>query len=431
MEKIKLLIEKIKRLIDFLKNGIWQTNRKSGIYYWLRMVGYTVKGVGKHNIDVSSAALTFYTLMSFVPIIAVIFAILKGFGFEENLTTYLYANLSEYSNVVDVFLDFVERMLAKTRGGLIAAVGVAVLLWSVIKVFGSVEDAFNRIWEVRKARTLARKVGDFLPVIFIAPILLVSSLSLGTIIRSMLSFLHMPLIIDILLWVVPFILSWMLFGLIYWLMPNTKVQLKGALIAGVIAGSAFMIFSLFYFFVQGELSSYNAIYGTFAALPFFLAWMQTSWQILLAGGELSFVYQHMDVFEQEQYVKNMDADHKRKALLATMVSIIKHFITHEGAVRPAKIAAKLNLPVGVVRDLIIELEEAGLVVEVADDDNYIPAKDIHEITISEVLNKIERKNPERKMGTSPEIKAISVLLDRMRKKAFDPELDKHLIDIVQ
>ncbi|MDR2918129.1 MAG: YihY family inner membrane protein [Tannerella sp.] len=423
-------MEKIKQWIEFIKNGIWQNNEKSGKYRFLRIIAYTIKGIEKHNLNISSAALTFYTLMSFVPIVAVIFAILKGFGFEQNLTEYLYSNLPEYSNVIDVFLDFVNRMLVKTRGGIIAAVGVAVLLWSVLKVFGNIEDAFNRIWEVRKARSMARKFGDYISVIFIAPILLVSSLSLGTVIRNMLSFLSVSWIVDVLLWLVSFFLIWILFAFIYWQMPNAKVQFKGAFFAGIIAGSSFLIFSLVYFFIQGEVSSYNAIYGTFAALPLFLAWMQTSWLILLVGGEISFVYQNINSFEQEQFIENMDADHKRKAVLATMVCIIKHFITYEGAVSPGEIAAMLNLPVGVVHDLIIDLTEVGLVVEVAADNNYIPAKDIHEITVSEVLDKIEKRNPDPDFTTYPEIKAISELLDDMRKKAFDPNLDKHLIDII-
>lgn len=424
-------MNKIKELIDFIKTGIWQNNQKSGKYYFFRMIAYTIKGIGKHNLSGSSAALTFYTLMSFVPIVAVIFAILKGFGFEENLTEYLYSNFSEYSNVINVFLDFVNRMLAKTRGGVIAAVGVAVLLWSVLKVFGNIEDVFNGIWEVKKARSLARKFGDYLSVIFIAPILLVSSLSLGTVIRNMLSFLNVPWIVDILLLVVSFVLIWILFGFIYWQMPNTKVKFKGAFFAGIVAGSSFLIFSLVYFFIQGEVSSYNAIYGTFAALPLFLAWMQTSWQILLVGGEFSFVYQNFESFEQERNIGSIDADHKRKALLATMAYIIKHFIKYEGAVSPVEVATKLGLPVGLVHDMVLDLEEAGLVIEVADDDNYIPAKDIHEITISEVLDKTERKNPDPDFSTYPELKTVTKLLDDMRKKAFEQGMDKNLIDIIK
>ena len=423
-------MKKITDYIDVIKS-ILQGDTKTTKTRPLKILSYTVKGISNHDVVTASAALTFYTLMSFVPIIAVIFAILKGFGFEENLTTYLYSNFPDYANVIDVVLDFVNRMLAKTRGGIIAAVGVAVLLWSVIKVFGNIEDVFNKIWEARKGRSLSRKLGDYLSIIFIAPILLVSSLSLGTVIRNILSFLNAPWFVDILLWLVSFILIWILFAFIYWLMPNTKVNFKSALFAGIIAGSAFLVFSLVYFFIQGQVSSYNAIYGTFAALPLFLAWMQTSWQILLIGGVLSFAYQHIDCYEQDQSNEEMDADHRRKALIATMLAIIKYFIKDENAVTPTMISSRLNLPVGSIRDIFFELEKAGFIAELANEDEYIPAKDVHRITVSEVLNKIERNKQAPDFSTYPEIETVNNLLDNMWEKATDPELDKYLIDLIE
>lgn len=423
-------MKKTEHYIDVIK-GVLQGDPKYTKSKLLKILIFTIKGMGKHDIVTISAALTFYTLMSLVPIVAVIFAVLKGFGFEENLTEYLYANFSDYTNVIDVFLSFVNRMLAKTRGGIIAAVGVAVLLWSVIKVFGNIEDAFNKIWEVRKARSLSRKFGDYLSIIFIAPILLVSSLSLGTVITNFLSFLNAPGFVNILLWIISFALIWILFAFIYWLMPNTKVNFKGAIIAGMIAGTAFLIFSFIYFYIQGEVSSYNAIYGTFAALPLFLAWMQTSWQILLIGGELSFVYQHYEYYEQEQFAETLDVDHKRKALLATMLAVIKNFIKDESAINASAISVQLNLPVGVVRDMIYKLGKAGLIAELAKDDDYIPAKDVHTITVSEVLEKTEKDKPAPDFSTYPEIKAVNKILDQMWNKAFDPELNKLLIDIIE
>lgn len=423
-------MQKIEHYINVIK-GISQGDPKYTKSKLLKILVFTIKGMGKHDIVTISAALTFYTLMSLVPIVAVIFAVLKGFGFEENLTEYLYSDFSEYSNVIDVLLDFVNRMLAKTRGGIIAAVGVAVLLWSVIKVFGNIEDAFNKIWEVRKARSLSRKFGDYLSMIFIAPILLVSSLSLGTVITNSLSFLNAPWFVNILLWLVSFALIWILFAFIYWLMPNTQVNFKGAIIAGIFAGTVFLVFSFFYFYIQGEVSSYNAIYGTFAALPLFLAWMQTSWQILLVGGELSYVYQHYECYEQEQFAETLDADHKRKALLATMLTIIKHFIKHESAMNGFAISAQLNLPVGVISEMIYKLEKAGLIAELANDNDYMPAKDIHTITVAEILEKTEKDKPAPDFSTYPEIKTINKLLDDIWNQAFDSEQDILLIDIIK
>lgn len=397
---------------------------------------YTVKSIGKHEIALRSAALTIYTVMSLVPIAALVFGILKGFGFEKNLTDYLYESLPQYTNVIDTLMVFVNRMLEKTRGGIIAAVGVVVLMWSVIKVFGNIEDAFNHIWEVKKARSMARKFTDYIAVIFIAPILLVASISLGTFIRNFLSFLSWSWLVDILLWLASLVLVWVLFAFVFYVMPNTKVKIKGAIIAAIISGTAFYIFTFIYFYIQGSVSSYNAIYGTFAAIPLFLAWMQTSWQILLIGGELSFAYQNIDRYEQERMAASMDGTHRKKALLATMLSIVEHYLDEEGGpVSADSIANELNLPVRIIREMIFDLEKAGLIVAVqTKDDNktylYIPSKDVHTIKVSEVLESIESNFPEPDFNQMPEMHKVSELLDEMKARAYAPELDVSLPEII-
>ena len=433
--------EWFKKVIRLVKTGVWKTDDSdNNEVYWLvrpfRIIMYTIKGVGEHEISLRSAALTIYTIMSLVPIAALIFGILKGFGFDENLTEFLYAKFSDYSNVIDTLMVFVNRMLEKTRGGVIAAVGVVVLIWSVMKVFGNIEDAFNNIWEVRKGRTFARKISDYITVIFIAPLLIVAAISLGTVIRNYLSFLEISWLIDILLGIASLILICVLFTFLYWLMPNTTVKIKGALIGGCIGGVAFFLFSLFYFYIQASISSYNVIYGTFAAIPLFLAWMQTSWLIVLVGSEISFAYQNIDRYDQERLVSSMDNDHRRKVLLATMLSIVKNYLKDQKAVGAEEIATELNLSVRIIRDMVFELEKAGLIVAIKDNkerkiDLYIPAKDVHSIKVSEVLDAIEKNVPDPDFNKSPQMKEVSLLLDEMRKGVYDPNIDVYLPELIK
>ena len=144
-----------------------------------KLLFYTVQGLSSHGTMVRSAALTFYTLMSLVPVVALVFAVVKGFGLAEGLEQNLYEVLPQSPEVIDYVVGFAQKALARTQGGWVALVGVLTLFWAVIKVFGSIEDAFNNIWEVRSTRSAARKYGDYIAVVVVAPILWVISSSMG------------------------------------------------------------------------------------------------------------------------------------------------------------------------------------------------------------------------------------------------------------
>jgi membrane protein len=428
------------KVIEFVKTGNINKNNsgKNDKTYWLlrpfKVVWFTIRGIGEHEIMLRSAALTIYTVMSLIPIIALAFGILKGFGFDQNLSDYLYSMLPQYANVIDTVMVFVNRTLERTKGGVIAAVGIVVLLWSVIKVFGNIEDAFNSIWEVKNGRSLTRKFSDYIAVIFIAPILLVGSISLGTFIQNFLSFLN-NWFVSILLGFASLVLIWLLFGFIYWMMPNTKVKFKGALIAGIMGGTVFYLFSIFYIYIQSGVSSYNAIYGTFAAIPLFLGWMQASWQIVLVGCELSFAYQNTGRYEQEQAAMNMNLDHKRKVLLATMLSIGRNYQNSRGGISSEEIADELNLPIRIIRDMIFKLLNNKMIVAVKNEKNsmvnlYVPAKNISTVKVSEVINCMEGSAEIPDFGKIPSLQKVNTLLNEMKMKAYTPELDVYLIDLI-
>ena len=175
----------IKKIIQYISYDIWfkkeHEYRSSKVRWAVRQFKvflFTAQGFAEHSILVKSAALTFYTLMSLVPIAALVFGIAKGFSLETKLNSYLYAEFPQYGAVIDQVIEFANAMLQRTKGGLIASVGLVVLFWSVVKVFNNVEKAFNDIWEVRKPRSIARKVSDYIAVVVIVPILWILSSSI-------------------------------------------------------------------------------------------------------------------------------------------------------------------------------------------------------------------------------------------------------------
>ncbi len=434
----------IKRIIDFITNDIWQKKESefgSRKVRWgirqLKILIFTARGVSEHGLIIRSAALTFYTLMSIVPIAALIFGVVKGFGMETNFNEYLYMQFPQYSTLIDNVIEFANKLLLRTRGGVVASVGFVVLLWSVMKVFGNIESAFNYIWEVRKPRSLARKFSDYITVVFVAPILWIISNSLAIYVRTHLAELSDSGALDVLFSFVSLISMWLLFAFIYYVMPNTRVKIVGALIAGVIAGTVFQIFQVAYVYIQTQVSSYNAIYGSFAALPLFLIWLQSSWQILLFGAELSFAYQNVSRYEQEREAMHMSVDQRRKVMVAAMLTIVRHFMDNRGPVNSEDVASELDLPVRTVRDVVFALEKAGLVVSVRSDADekvnlYTPARDVHELTVYDVVSAVECSGSSSaiNINATAEAARVSGVIDRLQQTAFESPENVRLTDLI-
>ncbi len=427
-----------RKVIYFIQHGIWEDDAGGDIMRPFKIALYTARGIGEHNIFLRASALTYYTILSIVPIAALIFGFMKGFGFDERLWAWISEKFPGDKSFVDNYLrEFIENLLVHTRGGVIAAVGMVVLFWSVIRVFTTIEDSFNSIWEVKQSRSIARQLSDYLSVVIVSPILLISATALSTIMRQHLEPWVWGWMLNVIFPLLEMVLMWLLFAFVYWVMPNTRVKFKGALIAAVIAGTAFWVFQKAYFAIQGSLSSNNAIYGTFAAIPLLLVWIQSSWVIVLIGAELSFAYQNIDRYDLERQAVNMNTVNKRKIVVAAMAVIVKHFIDGEGAVTSEQIATELGLPVRSVRDVVYELEQSDLVVTVKTENDakvhyYMPARDVRELTVYDVVDGVENDNAANlDVSEMPELSEVSQLLDTAREATRNAGLMTKIVDLIK
>jgi len=328
-----------------------------------RLLFYTARGLLEHGTIVRSAALTFYTLMSLVPIVAVVFAVVKGFGLADGLVENLYALFPQNPEIVDYIVTFAEKALARTQGGVVAAVALVMLFWAVIRVFGSIESAFNNIWEVKVERSLTRQYTDYIAVVMIVPVLWIVANAVGSYAQQMLGF-DGSWYFTLLSHLASMVIIWIMFTILYIIIPNTKVKFRSALMAGIVAGTLFLLFQWGYLYIQRWMTSYNAIYGSFAALPLLLIWLQTSWQILLFGGELSFAYQNIARFGEERESLLISYDQRRKILLAVMLTVVRHFRGQGGATPADEIRAQLDLPTRIVNDILYQLVQAGQLIAV-------------------------------------------------------------------
>ncbi|MCC8035526.1 MAG: YihY/virulence factor BrkB family protein, partial [Rikenellaceae bacterium] len=225
----------IKKIIYFFRHGLWQKtgpdeDGKPHNRWFIRpfrIMAYTLSGAGEHDLGVRAAALTMYTLMSIVPIAALIFGIVKGFGLESSLNDYLYTEFPQYTTIIDNVTEFANNMLMRARGGIVASVGFILLFWSVVKVFGNVEKALNNIWEIKKQRSMARKFSDYVAVVVVAPILWLVSNGLVTYVRTRLENFSGAWLVDIVFGLLALGVLWRMFAFVYYVMPNTKVKFKG------------------------------------------------------------------------------------------------------------------------------------------------------------------------------------------------------------
>lgn len=407
----------IKKIIHFITTEIWRIDVKSyppvlGFFLrQLRIIVLAVKEFRVNRIQLRASALTYYSLLSIVPIAAMAFGIAKGFGFESRLEEQLRESVSgqeELANVVEYVLEFATSMLKNINGGVIAGVGVILLLWSVMKVFGNIENSFNVIWQIRRGRPFARKFADYLSMMLIAPILFfLSSTITGYISNAaantesvILEYLGPVLLFLVRL--VPYLLILLLFTLLYVVMPNTKVRFKYGFFAGIIAGIIFQITQNLYFYFQGEAGRLNAIYGSFVAVPLFLIMMRLSWLIVLLGAEISFAYQNIEKYEFEAESLNISPYNRRMLTFLVMYTIIKNFEKGSTPKISAEISQELGIPVRLAREIIFDLLDAGLILEASSespkDSSYVPALDIGKITVAYLVEQLDTRGDDRLMA---------------------------------
>ncbi len=382
--------------LKFLYEKLLPISRIPGLGWTVRplkLIIYTLEGLLAHGTMDMGAALTFYTVISIVPVLALVFAVVKGFGLVDTLVNNLYSLLPQMPEVVDYIVDFANKALARTQGGVVATVSLLTLFWAVIRVFESIEANFNKIWEVKSTRNLVRKYSDYITVVIIAPLLWIVATSISSYARQVLG-------VDGSVWLqlgskaASLVVVWVMFAFVYLVLPNTKVRLRSAVLAGIMAGSCFFAFQAIYVYLMRWMTSYSAIYGSFAALPLFLLWMQNSWSILLLGCELSFAIQNEKRFDEERQLPAMSPAANRKLMVAITAFVANAFKRGEGAVPMADIREGLALPTRIASKLVARLVAAGVLNEVRCeaeeyDVAYAPARDVSTLRVCDVLMAID------------------------------------------
>lgn len=399
---MKDIMNKIKRVIRFVTEDIWRitddelTKVPHMVISILKTINLSLRRFNEDNLPIKSAALTFNTILSIVPLLALLFAIIRGFGFANLLETELFKTIPIERETLEQALIFVDRYLEQSKGGVFIGVGLAFLLWTVWGLISNIEEIFNEIWQVKQPRSLGRRFTDYFSFLFAVPFLMIFSSGISIFIPTLFdSYANHHLIspiVEFLIKSTPLLITWIVFTLIYIFIPNTQVRFANAMASGLIAGTAFHLFQMLYINGQIWVAKYNAIYGSFAALPLLLLWIQASWLICLFGAELTFAIQNNMNFEFEKESKGVSRRYYDFLMLVICSLIVKRFAKGESPYSAPELSEECKIPIRLTRRILYQLLEAGVILEVNIDEgreaHFNPAIDINQISIAYLFNKI-------------------------------------------
>lgn len=337
-----------------------------------RMLYMVTTGFLADHCIIRASALTFITILSIVPLLAVAFSISKGFGLQnaEFFRDFLMGVSAGRSEVVDKILQYIGNTNVKTLGWM----GVGALLVTVFTTVGNVERAFNTIWAVKKGRTSWRKFTDFFSIIVICPLVVLVAASFTVAVQKtgvMHAFVVNPAydwLEKLLLKGLSLALVWMGFTFAYAFIPNTRVKLKAAALGGVVAGTMWQVAQWAYINWQIGFTKYNAIYGSFAQLPLFLVWLYISWVLVLLGAEISFAAQRLHVYVRRGLSEGLSPLSRQKTAVLALAHLAGRFQAGLPPQTLAEACQALRLPEDVLGGVLEILTEAGMTVEIGDED---------------------------------------------------------------
>lgn len=290
-------------------------------------------------------------------------------------------------------------MLESTQGGIIAGIGLGFLFYIILRLLNNIETSFNAIWQTKEQRSYSRKFSDYISIMLFAPILFVLSSSMTVFVTTKIKDITQQIelleyftpFILFLLRLLPYTLIWIGMILLYIIMPNAKVNFKPALISGILAGTAYQVTQWAYITFQVGVSRYNAIYGSFAALPLLLIWVQLSWLIVLIGSKLGYAIQECEKYEFKSDVGKISTNYHRLISLAVTHFIVKTFINSDNPMGSRAISDKLKIPQRFVHVIINDLVEARIIspVMIGEDIVYQPGQDTQRLTTWFVISKLD------------------------------------------
>lgn len=387
---------KLKEAKSFFEERLWESEFDGlspwhrGLYHCLRILSLVVEGFITNRCLLLASALTYTSLLSLVPLLALMLSILKGLGVHNTLEPILLEKLSAGSEeVVSQIIRYIDRTNVKALG----ALGLAGLIATAISLIGNIELALNRIWGVHKTRSLGRKFSDYLSVLLTFPILMVAALGLtgsiqsATLVRAVLQLPGLSHLVLFLAILSPYFLMWLALTFLYSYLPNTTVPVRSAFFGGVIAGTLWQLAQWAYIHFQVGVARYNAIYGAFAQLPIFLVWLYVSWIVVLLGAVIACAHQNIKTYRKEAVGDSVHYAGREELGLRLLFLIGKSFYSEGEPWTAEQLSRKLDVPVRPVKEMIAHYCQAGILMPAAreGDEVYLFAKAPERLRVDDLI----------------------------------------------
>lgn len=404
-------IELTKRVIKFLTHDMWHLTNEDvkGSYRFfvniIKALYLSLRFFFSERLMEKASALTYYTILAIVPMMALIVALARGFNLYDLIEQSVSSMFPTQEDTVKYLFSFADSYLEHTKTGIVMGVGILLLIWVIINLMGNIETVFNQIWQQKTDRTAVRKVTDYLSIFIMVPLFLAISSSIEifsqTVVKN--SSFGLDISQTLMQWIhcTRYLLIYVAFFLVYIVVPNTKVKFFNAFIASLVAGSIFMGFEWLYINGQIWVSKYNAIYGSFAALPLLLLFIQMSWVICLYGAELSYAAQNIQNFNYEKDTQNIS--YRYYNFMAIVVAgIIYNRFKHpadvgndeKSVMTTEDVSRLLHLPSKLSNKILSHLCDLDIIRKTIDNgtpDQHVwtPGRDVSSFSIADLLEEMD------------------------------------------
>jgi membrane protein len=363
---------------------------KKKVVSLVRMAVFTAENYKKTRSNLWASSISYYALLSIVPILAIAFSIAKGLGVEELIRNQILKNSPLQEEALEKLILFSEKLMSSAKGGVLAGVGFIFLGWSVIKIFTLIERSFNEIWGVKRQRTIIRKFTDYFSIVLMFPIVLL--LSNGVVTTLQLHFISEGSPLFFIIQWIPYMLLISFFTLLYLIIPNTKVNFYHALVAGIVVGILFQGLQISMIKFQVVLLNYNKIYGSFSVIPIFMLWQKVVWIIIILGAHLSFILQNSYKFSYTIAGVNLTFSSKRDILFVICHIMAKNYEEEGPPLTAGFIAEKLSIATGTISEMLEILVHLDIITELyspVEDREFKIKKNVNTFTVKEFVDVLE------------------------------------------
>ena len=304
---MKRIVRKTYRLKNFFNDDIWRleleelSRAKARFIKYMKVLLITIKTFSAEKIGFQAVALSFFSTMSVVPFIAIVFAVTGGLGLADKLKEFLYAYFNNSQQAVESVLGFAQNIIDTAQSSAMGLVSALMFVFIVVWMMLNVERVFNNVWKVQKSRKLVKRLSIILCMLVVAPFVVMVFFGGSIVYSHALSYFGLDvegfgIFKSILTWILFAVVAILTFSAMYKFIPNADVKYAEAFRAALIAGTAFSIMQYTYLETQVFVTRLNSIFGAFAAVPLFMVWINIGWFIILIGAELSYAFQHVDSY---------------------------------------------------------------------------------------------------------------------------------------